>query len=385
LKGTPFSLRPLWVVLVAVVLTVIALVLLEIIPGSPSALRPLTRYKHWRAETFFKEGFHAREKGDYAVAHLRLRSALALNPNLVPARIQLARLLVEGGRVAEGIAAAERVGMDGAGFGHDTLFHAGRFDELLIYCAALLAKDREREGVWLQSVLMGAHLASAATRERVRQSIQTSHVPTLLLLDAVLLAADRHTDESLKKLAEREQLSPLNSVETLLGLELLLQQNAPARAWVWLNRHRAALSAFDAKCAEYRVEAARDPRIARSLLESFPALSMNDARWARLAGAVVSANDAVAAVSFCRMLASSRPQAEPALVVSAWALLMLHGRESEAAAWEVRYRHSGAAGLPLLIGRELSTSDPKSRHRAVRLLAAETPLPRDMIAALLSR
>lgn len=368
-----------------IVLAAIALVALETVPGVPSRLQPLTRYKQWRAESFLVAAMEARERGDLNAAQLGLSSALTLNPRLTAARIQLARLLVETDRLFEGAAEAGKAGMNGPNFVHDMLLYSGRFDALLAFSARQVDLDREHEGVWLQSALMVSRLASAETRAHVRRSLPAQSSPGGLMLDAILLAADARLDETEAQLEARTQLSELNPAETLLGVELFVQADAPQRAWVWLNRHRGRLSDFDARCADYRVESARDPRLALHILESIPALPLTDARWVRLAAAVTAGGNSDAATAFCRLLATARPHPEAPLAVSAWALLLLHGNDNAAGDWENHYRRTGAEGLPVLVGRRLDDPERTTRSQAVRLLSSTTPLPREMIAALLAR
>lgn len=351
----------------------------------PVGLKPFTCYKHWRADGFLTKAMQAREQGDLKSANLGLRSALALNPTLRSARIQLARLLVEGGEFTGGIQQAELAGLDGAQFGHDTLLYAGSFDGLLPYCAWLMNADRSREGVWLQSAFMISRLTSLAVRERVHRSLPAKPNAASLMLDAVLLSADGRMDDAIARLAERERISPLTAADTLLGLELFMHAGDPSRAWIWFNRHRAGLSEFDAPCGAFRIASARDHTLALGILKSFGNGSLSDTRWVRLAAAVTEGGDEEMADVFCRMLANERPQAQAPLAVSAWALLMLQGHEEKAAAWDTLYRRACGQTLPILIGRKLKASDHAERTNAIRLLCAMTPLPREMTAALLMR
>lgn len=384
-EAASFIWHPLWGSLAAVVLAGAALIAFQATPGVPARLRPYTGYKHWRAQGFLTQAVQAHERGELNEARLALDSALTLNPSLTPARIQLARLAVDEGRFADAARQAATVGMDGTGFVHDMLFYSGRFDELLVYCARQIAGANGREGVWLQSALMVSPLVSAETRGQILRAPDGANQPASLLLAAILLTADRRHADAAAKLAERAALPGLDAAETLLGVELLMQSGDPTRAWVWLHRHRERLTDFDARCGDYRIESARDPLLARRILNSFPQLPLTDARWVRLTALVAARGGPDAARRVCQLLADSHPQPSAPLAVSAWALLLLNHQNTEAQTWEKAYHRAGGGDLPVLAGRKLADADPKSRSQAVRLLSSSAPLPREMISALLLR
>lgn len=384
-KVFSFLMQPLWGAIFALTLGLLTFALLEFAPGVPGRFRPYTHYKHWRADGFVVQAAQAQERGELDVAHLALSSALTLNPKLSSAHIQLARLQVTEGRFADAARQAELIGMDGPGFVHDMLFYTGRFNELLAYCAIRATHSSNRQAVWLQSALMIAPLAAPETRAQVVQSLIGSNLASARLLEAILLATDKRGEEAAGKLTERAKLPGLDAAETLLGVELLMQAGDPARAWVWLQRHRELLTDFDARCGDYRIESSRDPVLARSILKSFTQLSMNESRWVRLGSVVAISGDSDAANLFCQLLADSHPHPSAALSASAWALLLLHARNNEALTWERNYRRAGGTELPVLAGRKLSEADHKARSQAVRLLSSSSPLPREMISALLLR
>ena len=380
-----FLLQPLWGAIFLLTLGFVTLALLEITPGVPSKFRPYTRYKDLRSISFLNEAVQAHERGNLNEARLALSSALALKPNLIPARIQLAHLEVDQNHFAEASRHAASIGMDGTGFVHDMLFYSGRFDELLAYCAQQTIGPDARKSVWLQSALMIAPLAKAETRSKINESLVAANQPESVLLKAILLTSEKRHQEASAKLTEREALPAFGSAETLLGIELIMQAGDPARAWVWLQRHRGLLSDFDSRCSDYRIESVRDPVLARRILQSFPQLPMSDSRWIRLTALVAERGDSDAAILVCQQLATSQPRPSAALSVSAWALLQLYGQDKEASAWERNYQRESVTELPVLAGRNLMNADLKTRSQAVRLLSSSTPLPREMISALLLR
>lgn len=384
-EAASFLWHPLWGSLAVLVLVGVALIALQVTPGVPARLRPYTGYKHWRAQGFLTQAVQARERGEITTARLALDSALALNPALSPARIQLARLAVEEGRFADAARQAAFVGMDGAGFVHDMLFYSGRFDELLVYCSRQITGSLGRDGVWLQSALMVSPLASTETRGQILRSLDGANRPASLMLAAILLTANQHPAEAAAKLTERANQPDLDAAEVLLGVELFMQAGDPARAWVWLQRHRERLTDFDARCGDYRIESTRDPRLARRIVDSFQQLQMTDARWVRLIALVAACGGPDTARRLCQLLGDTHAQPSTALAVSAWALLLLNHQNIEAQTWEKYYRRAGGGDLPVLAGRKLAETDPKVRSQAVRLLSSTTPLPREMISALLLR
>lgn len=385
-KAASFLWHPLWGSLFVIALAVVTLVALQITPGVPSQFRPYTRYKHSRAESFLSRAVQAHESGDLHGARLAIDSSLAMNPRFVRARIEAARLSVDENHLDEAAMQATLIGMDGTGFVHDALFYNGRFDDLLAYCAKQVTTGSDtREGVWLQSALMLAPLTADKTRADIARTLISCPRPGARLLEAIFLSVDKQADAVAAKLSERASLPGFDAAGTLLGVELLMQCDDPARAWVWLQRHRPNLTDFDARCGDYRIESARDPSLALRILESFPQLPMTDARWVRLTALVASRGGPDAALRVCQLLADSHPRPSTTLSVSAWALLLLNHQNSEAQTWEQNYRRAGGAELPVLAGRKLADTDPKSRSQAVRLLSSSAPLPREMISALLLR
>jgi hypothetical protein len=385
-KAASFLWHPLWGALFLITLVIASLVLLQATPGVPASLRPYTRYKHSRATTFLTQAVQAHQRGDRNQARLAVTSALAMNPGLIPARIELARLDVDENRFDEAVQQAATARMDGTGFVHDLLFYSGRFDDLLAYCAKQVMTGSDgRNGVWLQSALMVAPLTSVKTHADIVQRLPACPRPSARLMEAIFLATDQNGEKVASKLAERSALPGLDASETLLGVELLMQCGDPARAWVWLQRHRGHLTDFDARCADYRVESARDPSLALRILESFPQLSLTEARWVRLMAMVATTGDTAAAKRVTQLFAEARPHPSAPLAASAWSLLLLNHMESESTSWEKAYRQAGGSELPVIAGRKLAEPDPKTRSQAVRLLASSTPLPREMIAALLRR
>lgn len=385
-KAASFLWHPLWGSLFVLLLVIAALCLLQITPGVPAKLRPYTRYKHSRAETFLAQAVQAHQRGDLKEARLAIESSLGMNPGFALARIESARLLVDENRLDDAAAQAALIGRDGTGFVHDALFYNGRFDDLLAYCAQQVTTGSDaREGVWLQSALMLAPLTADKTRADIARTLTSSPRPGARLLEAIFLSVDKQADAVAAKLSERASLPGFDAAGTLLGVELLMQCDDPARAWVWLQRHRPHLTDFDARCGDYRIESARDPSLALRILESFPQLPMTDARWVRLTALVASRGGPDAALHVCQLLADSRPRPSTTLAVSAWALLLLNHQDAEAQTWEQNYRRAGGAELPVLAGRKLADADPKSRSQAVRLLSSTAPLPREMISALLRR
>jgi len=385
-KAASFLWHPLWGSLFALLLVIAGLCLLQITPGVPEKLRPYSRYKHSRAETFLGQAVDAHLRGDLHAARLAIDSSLGMNPGFVLARIELARLLVDENRFDDAAAQAASIGRDGTGFVHDALFYSGRFDDLLAYCAKQVAAGSDgRDGVWLQSALMLAPLTSEKNRADLAKMLATTARPGARLFEAILLAEGKQSEAAAAKLSERAALSDLDAASTLLGVELLMQCDDPARAWVWLQRHRPRLTDFDARCGDYRIESVRDPSLAQRILESFPQLPMTDARWIRLTALVASRGGPDAALRVCQLLADSHPRPSVTISVSAWALLLLNRQDTEAQAWEKNYHRAGGAELPVLAGRKLADTDPKTRSQAVRLLSSSAPLPREMISALLLR
>ncbi len=384
-SAVSFLLHPRRAALCALAAILAALALLEFSPGVPDRFRPFGRYKHWRAQGFFKNAALAHERGDLNLARLSLSSALELNPALSPARLHLARLHVEENRFADAAEQARLAGMDGGVFVHDMLFYSGRFDELFVHCAHRLLSATDNSGVWLQSALMIAPLTAKSARAHVADLLNASSHASALFLKGVFFAIDQNPAALADTLAQRTTRAVLNPAEVLLGLELFMRAGDPAQAWVWLQRHRSQLTEFDARCADYRVESSRDPQLARGILESIPRLPMNESRWLKLTAIVAASGDTRAATTAATLLSNHLPAPSPSVSVSAWALLLACGKEDEALAWEKAFQRTGAAGLPLLVGRALAQSDRQTRSQAVRLLSSSAPLPREMISALLLR
>lgn len=381
-KAVSFFLHPVRGPLALVLGPVLVVVALESLPRIPESLRPYTQYKQRRADELVSNAIAARRSGDLRTARLALESALALAPQSRVARLALASVFADQRRFDEASAQAALVGMDGPSFVHDFLFHEARASELLEYCVQQVLRG-DRRGAWLQSTLMTVRHASQESRTAISTRLLDDSRPAALMIRAIVMI-DRPSELG-AALDLRSAAGPLDPSEILVSIELLTHSGQTDAAWLWLERHRNLLGAFDQRCADYRLALAREPLLARTILESFPAFDeMSDARWMRLAG-VVASGDALAADTFCRMLSEARPRPPAPLAVSAWSLLMLHRREATAANWEHVYRQAGGSALPILAARQLSDSDPVARARAVRLLAASTPLPREMIAALLMR
>jgi hypothetical protein len=381
-KAVSFWLHPLRGPALLVILGAAVLVLLERVPGVPTRLRPYTCYKHWRADGFLTQA--AQKHDDFNAAYLALNSALALNPDLKPARFHLAHLLAERGRFAEAAQEAEKIGMNGPIFVHDLLFYSGRFDELLAFCAKQAVAPGSRHGVWLQSALMVAPLTKTETCNQVSATLSEAKNPGALLIKAILQLVDNRRSDVARSLEKRANLPGLDGSETLLGVELLIRSGNLPEAWVWLQRHRALLNDFDARCADFIVESARNPSAGINIIKSFP-MPMSDARWVRLASLVTAHGDAEMATVLCQLLSDKLPHPSAALSVSAWAILLINDKNAEAQDWSKKYRQAGGIELPVLAGRKLSETDQKARSQAVRLLASLTPLPREMISALLLR
>lgn len=360
------------------------LLLAQILPAMPASLRPYSRYKQWRAKAFFDDAIRAREAGDLQRSRLALSSALTLVPRYEAARIEFARSLVTEGRFAEAARQAELIGMQGPRFVHDMLFYTGDFDALLSYCMGKAAGNRD-PGVWLNSALMIAHLASGSTRDKILRSLEEKPVAESGCMRAIVHAVAKDVPSTAQALRTVFAARDLTPSEAFLGIEILMQAGSADEAWLWTQRVRSRLSDFDARCAEYRIEATRNPQLARHLFGAFQATEMNETRWARLAGTVALAGGADDADLYARLLASSGTNPPPSLAVSTWALLLLHNREAAAADWDRAFRRHGGSPLPLLAGRGLASSDPAARVHAIRFLAEHTPLPREMIAGLLMR
>lgn len=381
-----FLLHPAGALAGLFLLGLFALAGLELLPYTPDPYRPYKRFKSWRVEGFVADAKRAESAGNLDGAMLSVQSALALDPVHPNARLYLAHLSVRAGRLNEAAGQAALAGADGPRFVHDLLFSSARFDELLVYASkhAIVADD-DQAGVWLQSALMTSRLASSAARSSLLARLSEESVPRARTLEAFLMGADGRASAAESALAARANLGEPSSSEILLGVSTLLRAGDARAAWIWLQRHRSSLSDFDAFCADFLVESAREPEIARARLASITRLRMTPSRWLRLAAVVTASGDPTSASEFCRLLHRSDESKSASLTVSAWAMLLLHNRTSEAAEWETAYRRTGGDTLPLLAGRQLVATDLVARANAVRLLAATTPLPREMIAALLAR
>lgn len=383
-RAVSFWLHPVRGPLLLFTGALVALAVLEFAPGVPHGARPYARYKHARAGKFVEQARLARQEGDDRRARLALESALVLEPQLRTARIELIKLLVDERRFDEAAASAGALGMDGPGFVHDLLFYTARHDDLLLY-SARQSLSAPQGGVWLQSTLLACQLASSRARDTLAGAVADLKQPQAALVRAILSATHGEATSADAHLQARVAMGKLPPEEIALGVEILIQAGDPALAWVWLQRHRHLMNEFDALWAEYLIASVRDPVWAGTLLENFRSIKMNDTRWARLLAATVASGSSRDAGRAVGLLNEALPRPSATLAVAAWALLMRYKHEQDATRWNDIYRRTAGIGAPTLAGRQLSDPDRLARANAVRLIAASTPLPREMIAALLLR
>ena len=362
--------------------------LLENVAGVPEGLRPWARYRAWRAERFHAEATQALNRGDLELARVGFESALGLRPEGSGTRVQLARIAVEEGRYPEAAALAASAGMDPTGFIHDALLRSGRFEELLRFSLRRMEAEPARRGAWFYSLLLAGSRLDAARREAVRRETRPEPVAggagARWLAEAAFASLDRDAAGLAASLGRLEgDAGGMDAGDVLAGLELWLGSGDATAAWVWLNRHRARLGDFDARLAELRVEQAKGSGLAPSLLRSFAGKNLNERRWSRLIAAVAEAGDAQAALELAHLAEPARGILPASVCASLWAVLMARGQESAAETWDAAYRRSGRDGLPLLAGRALASSDDEARARAVRLLAEEAALPRELMQVFL--
>jgi len=356
-------------------------------PGLPEVWRPITQLRFRQAERMFQRGIAAEEAGDWDTARVAYLSVLATRPEAPAPRWRLGRGLALAGEFDEAMSWLAPVTADPAAFVHDALLSEGAYGDLVRFTLAGLRREPRRRGVWLAPLRLALAQCSEAELREVApvldRALASADPEEAAWLAAVRAEAEGSRDDLRAGLGRLERGAGPDAAEVLLGLEMWVRAGLDTEAWVWVQRHRARLGAFDAWFADWRVALARDPGEAAGKLREVAPAVLDPARWHRLAAAAWGARREGVAVALDK-LADQGGELPPSVFVSMWVLAM--GRSDEVAArkWEERLRRVGGPELPLLLGRALAGEEADARRRASVLLAAQAGLPRELLMAIAS-
>jgi tetratricopeptide (TPR) repeat protein len=371
----------------AVGLLILGFAAAQLAPGVPAEWRPVARYRLWQAERLFASGMEAERKGDWATAKVAYLSCLEARPDAPVPRWRIGRRLVLEGDFDGAIAMISPVTADPAAFVHDGLLSAEKHVLLARFAVIGLGREPARRGVWLATLRVALALGRDNEREALEAELNHGR-ENMPARDAGWLSAlwdevSGRFDRMEAELRGIEAGGAMDASEVLMGVELLLRSGRDADAWVWAQRHRARLGAFDRWFVDWRISLRRDPLEAVGLLRELATAQLDAGRWHRLAAAIFAEKRVEVAEAFEKL---SREKSPPASVcVSIWVLLLGLDREEAAQEWAELYQLGAGRPLPILHGRALAGGDREAQWRAALLLAAEAQLPREMVAAVALR
>ncbi len=354
-------------------------------PGVPEAWRPFGRFRLWRAERFFAEGVAAERAGNWETARVAYVSALAARPDAPAPRWRMGRRLAEAGRFDEAMAMLASVTVDPSIFVHDALVSAEDSEGLTRFALSEMRRDPARRGMWICALRLALAQADAATMPalsaHIARAAESARGKEAGWLAAVRGEAEGRVAEMGAALHAIEADGGPDVAEVFLGLEMWVRAGLDRDAWIWVQRHKGRLGAFDAWFADWRVTLARDPGEAAGRLREISASAMDAPRWHRLAAVAWPARHTELFAAMERLAGEGAAPASSACV-SMWALAMSRNDDASARKWEERVRRVSGPELPVLVGRALASADKAARQRASVLLAAQAGLPRELMLAV---